>query len=192
MPAPRTPGEMIKVMVAKLEPRTGRSFEGWVEVARGSGIATHKALTEWLKGQGLNHNEAQWVAWGVTDPARLGAYEKPDELENELYSGKKAPLRPVYDRLMQVGKALGPDVTSFVCKTYTSLSVGTQFVVFAPRTNAAVDVELVLPPGWPGEGVEPFKSANPKFTHRIRVSSPERIDARVVDAMRAAMAHVRK
>lgn len=192
MPAPRTPQDMLKIVAAKLEPRTGRTFDQWVEVARGSGIATHKALTDWLKGQGLNHNEAQWVAWGVIDPGRVESYERPDDLENELYVGKKAHLRPVYDRLMEVGKALGADVKPNVCRTYASLAAGTQFVIFAPRTNSAVDVELALPPGWSGPGAEPFKSANPKFSHRIRVASPEAVDDRVVEALRAALAHARK
>ncbi len=185
MPPVRTPQDMLKIAFEKLTLRTGRDKDGWVEVARQSGISTHKALTDWLKvTHGLNHNEAQWVAWGVTDPTRLDQYERPADLVAELYSGKRAPMLPVYERLMAAGLALGPDVTSFVCKGYTSLSVGTQFVIFVPRVIGAVDVELVLPADSPVG--EPFTGSNPKFTRRIRLRSVDEVSPEVIAAMAQA------
>lgn len=189
MPPVRTPQDMLKIAIQKLAARTGRDMEGWVELARQSGIGTHKALTEWLKAtHGLNHNEAQWVAWGVTDPGRLEQYDRPDDLVAELYSGKREALRPIYERLMREGLALGPDVTSFVCKGYTSLSSGTQFAIFAPRVSGAVDVELALPAD--SELGEPFKSANPKFTRRLRVRALEEVGPELTAALARARAHI--
>lgn len=189
MPPVRTPHEMMLISMAKLEARSGRNLQAWTELARQSGITTHKALTEHMKSTyGLNHNEAQWIAWEITDPGRMQQYEKPADLVAELYVDKKAALRPIYDALMAAGLALGEDVTSFVCKGYTSLSSGTQFVIFAPRTNSAVDVELVLPEGH-GAG-EAFKSANPKFNRRIRVKSADEVPA-LLPALRDAHAFVR-
>lgn len=186
-----TPQDMFRKMLAAMEPKTGRTFEQWVEVARASGIATHKALAEHLKAaHGLNHNEAQWVAWEVVDPGRMAQYEKPKDMVDDLYSGKKAHLRPIYDRLLAEGLALGADVTHNVCRTYTSLAVGTQFAILNPRTNGGVDVELVLPAG--AEAGEPFKSSNPKFNRRLRVTSVDGVDGHVVAAMRAAADTVRR
>lgn len=187
MPPVRTPRDMLKIAMDKLAARTGRDMDGWVALARESGVGTHKALTEWLKAtHGLNHNEAQWVAWGVTDPGRMDQYERPDDLVDALYSGKKKPLRPIYERLMAVGLALGPDVTSFVCKGYTSLSAKTQFAIFAPRVNGAVDVELALPAD--SEVGEAFKSSNPKFTRRVRVHSVEEVGPSLIAALALAKA----
>lgn len=190
MPPVRTPAEMLKIAMTKTAARTGTDFDGWVEIARGSGIATHKALTQWLKdNHDLNHNEAQWVAWGVLDPGRMDQYDRPADLVAELYVDKKAHLRPIYDRLMETGLALGPEVTSFVCKGYTSLSSGTQFVIFAPRTNGAIDVELVLPEGHAAG--EALKSSNPKFNRRFRVKSLEDLSPDLNAAIAAARAYVR-
>ena len=190
MPAVRTPLEMMHIAMDKLSARTGKSMAEWVEIARATGITTHKALTEHMKStHGLNHNEAQWVAWEITDPGRMAQYDKPADLVADLYVGKKAALRPVYDALLAAGLALGDDVTSFVCKGYTSLSTGTQFVIFAPRTNSALDVELVLPEDYGGG--EPFKSSSPRFNRRFRLKSPDEVTGAVTAALAAARAHVR-
>lgn len=190
MPAVRTPLEMMQIAMERLGARTGKSMAEWVEIARATGISTHKALTEHMKStHGLNHNEAQWVAWEITDPGRMAQYDKPADLVAELYVGKKAALRPIYDAAMAAGLALGEDVTSFVCKGYTSLSSGTQFAIFAPRTNGALDVELVLPEGYPdGEG---FKGSNPKFNRRFRLKSPDEVSGAVIAALAVARATVR-
>jgi hypothetical protein len=187
---PLTPQDMLHKMCASIAERTGRSFEGWVELARAEGVQGHKLLTEHLKRtHGLNHNEAQWVAWEVTDPGRMASYDAPADLVDELYSGKKAPLRAVYERLLAAGLALGEDVTMNVCKTYTSLSAGTQFAILNPRTQSGVDVELALP----ADAVvgEPFTSSNPRFTRRLRVGTPDQVDATVIAALRAAAEGVR-
>ena len=189
---PLTPNDMLKIVFEKLQARTGKDFAAWVEIARADGPSTHKALTGWLKAtHGLNHNEAQWVAWGVTDPGRADAYDRPADLVAELYADKKSALRPTYDALMSMGLGLGPDVTSFVCKTYSSLSSGTQFAIFAPRTNSAIDVELVLPEGHGLAGVEPFKSSNPKFTARMRLRVGDPVGEHVRAALAAARTRVR-
>lgn len=189
---PLTPYDMLKIVVEKLGARTGRDYAAWVELARAAGPTTHKALTEWLKANhGLNHNEAQWVAWGVVDPGRLESYGRPDDLEAELYAGKKAALRPTYDALLAMGQGLGEDVRTTVCKTYTSLASGTQFVIFAPRTNGAIDVELVLPPEHGLAGVEAFSGSNPKFNGRIRVKAGEPVGEGIRAAVALAREHVR-
>jgi Domain of unknown function (DUF5655)/Domain of unknown function (DUF4287) len=178
MPAPRTPADMLQIMMAKLEPRTGRSFAQWVELAAGLGISGHRALTEALKTQhGLNHNEAQWVAWGVVDPDRITAYDRPADLVADLYSGKRAALRPLYEALMAAGHSIDPDVSHMVCKTYTSLSRRVQFAVIVPRNQTSIDVELALPAEQEGGRAQALKSTNPRFGIRIRLGAEDPVDA---------------
>jgi hypothetical protein len=186
-----TPQDMLHKMRASIADKTGRSFEAWVDLARAVGIDGHRALAEHLRqAYDLNYNEAQWIAWEVVDPGRIDRYDKPDDLVEGLYSGRRAHLRPLYDRLIEVGLALGADVTTNVCKTYTSLSAGTQFAILNPRTQAGVDLELVLPSD--ATVGEPFKSSNPKFTRRLRVSAVEQIDDALTAALREAADMVRR
>ncbi len=193
MARPLSPRDMLKIMMEKIGPKTGKTFPQWVEVARASGLDKHKALTDHMKKtHGLNHNEAQWVAWGVTDPSRIDQYDRPDDLVEELYSGKKGHLRPIYDALIRDGTALADDVDVVVCKTYSSLRNRAQFAVIVPRTQSAVDLELALPPGTEAAGrLEPLKSNNPKLTHRIRIRDLGDIDGEIHRALGLAADHVR-
>lgn len=193
MDRPNSPRDMLKIMMEKIVPKTGKTFPQWVEVARASGIDRHKALTDHMKKtHGLNHNEAQWVAWGVTDPTRVDQYDRPTDLVEDLYSGKKAHLRPIHDSLIDQGTALAGDVDVVVCKTYSSLRNRAQFAVINPRTQKAVDLELALPPGTEAAGrLETFKSNNPKLTHRIRIKDAGEIDGEVMAALGKAAEHVR-
>ena len=193
MARPKSPRDMLRIMMEKIEPKTGKSFAEWVEVARASGLDRHKALTVHLKTtHGLNHNEAQWVAWGVTDPTRVDQYERPTDLVEDLYAGKKGHLRPIYDALIERGTSLGADVDVVVCKTYSSLRYRAQFAVIVPRTLKAVDLELALPPGAEAAGrLEPLKSSNPKLTHRIRIKDLGEVDDEVMGALGKAATHIR-
>lgn len=188
-----SPREMMQRMMEKLPSATGRTFEDWVGLARGSGISKHKALTVWLKTEhGLNHNQAQWIAWGVTDPSRVDQYERPADLVDELYSGKKAALRPTYDALLAAGQGTGEDARVEICKTYSSVANRVQFAIINPRTIKQVDLELVLPEGTPETArLQRWAGGNPRFTHRFRIASPDEVDDEVRAALVRAAAFVR-
>lgn len=78
---------------------------------------------------------------------------------DELYVGKKAGLRPVYDKLIAEGQKMGKDVALVICKTYSSL-----------RSKS-----LYAPVG------------NPRFTHRIRIKDVSEVDAEVLTALQSAL-----
>ena len=188
-----TPQEMMAEMVAEIADKTGKTWQEWTEVARASGIDSHKALTVHLKTvHGLKHNQAQFLAWEITDPGRLESYSRPKDLVDELYSGKKAGLRPLYDAIFAAGKALGPDVEHNVCKTYSSLSTGRIFVMINPRTQKGVDVDLALPEGVTGKGLEAQKNSNPHFQHKVRVTELGQVDGELRRLMAEAAEYARK
>jgi hypothetical protein len=190
---PKSPGEMLEAMRINAEVKTGRTFEQWIALAKTSGLSKHMRIVNWLKSEhGCPHGYALWAAWGVTDPTRLSQYDAPDDLMDQLYSGKKAHLRPIHDRLIQAGLDLGGDVEMVACKTYGSLRNRAQFAMVNPRTLKAVDLELRLPPGTEAGGrLQAFKTSNPKFAHRIRISDPAEIDDEVLAVLRMAAEHVR-
>ena len=192
MAAPKSPQEMFQVMKGNIEEKTGESFEHWVDLARSAELDKFKALTTHMKqAHGLTHGYAQMVAWGVLDPDRLEAGNEDQGMVDALYAGKKAALRPIYETLMATRSDLGEGVDVVICKTYASLRTRAQFAILAPRTNRYVDLELAMPPGTAADDrLQPIKSSNPKFTHRIRISDPAEVDEGVIDALRKARSSV--
>ncbi len=188
-----TPREMLQKMIRELPTKTGKPFEQWVEVAKGSGLDKHKALTTWLKSEhGLNHFQAQWIAWGVTDPGRVDQYERPTDLVSDLYSGKKAALRPIYEALIQAAKEADDSSRVEVCKTYSSVANRAQFAIVNPRTQKLVDLELALPADTAETArLQAYKTSNPRFTRRIRIGDVAEIDDEVRAAIAAAASFVR-
>jgi hypothetical protein len=184
---------MFQTMQANIEEKTGKSFDQWVKLAKASGIGKFKALTDHMKIEhGMTHGYAQLVAWGVLDPARLGQGNEEEHLVDELYTGKKEGLRPIYDRLIAEGKKMGDDVSLVICKTYSSLRSKSLYATVVPKTNTSVDLELALPANPRaakelGDRLEPIKHSNPRFTHRIRIKDPGEIDAGVLAVMKAAL-----
>ncbi len=188
MPAPVSPQETFQIMIGNILKKTGKDFASWVRLAQDSEITKFKALTDYMKSSyGLTHGYAQLVAWGVLDPERLHVGLREPKFVEELYTGKKAHLRPIYERLISEGLKMGEDIELIICKTYSSLRSRSQFAIIAPRTNSYVDLELVLPEEYSGhEGLTPFKTSNPKFRHRIRIGAVEQIDEEVLSILRTA------
>ncbi len=108
----------------------------------------------------------------------------------QLYSGKKEHLRGAYEEVKREAMKLR-GVEEVVCKTYTSFRNRAQFAIAAPKTQKFLDLELAMPPGTKGGGrLEPIKSSNEKFTHRIRLETAKDVDKDVKAALKQAAAHV--
>ena len=85
-------------MVRNLRDKTGKTLEAWVDIARRSGAAKHKALVDWLKAkQGLTHGYANLIAHTALAADTPGDV---DDLVAAQYAGAKAALRPWYDTVM--------------------------------------------------------------------------------------------
>jgi len=188
----KSPGEMIRAVVDKMKGDTGKTFEQWIKVAQKNGPGKHMQLVQWLrKEHGLKHYQAHFIATEVMSPGKLFEYERPDDLLDQLYSGKKALLRPVYEAVRKAALDLG-GVEEVVCKTYTSYRNRAQFAIAAPKTQKFLDLELAMPPGTKATSrLEAIKSSNEKFTHRIRLAEAKDLDKEALAAMKQACEHVR-
>ncbi|HSS45230.1 MAG TPA: DUF4287 domain-containing protein, partial [Thermoanaerobaculia bacterium] len=96
---------MTQDWIARLPEKTGRTLEQWIDLVKTSGPSTEKQRRDWLKTKHkLGTNAAWWIAeraegrgLEASDPeAYLAAAEQYVE---EMFSGPKAALRPIYERL---------------------------------------------------------------------------------------------
>jgi Domain of unknown function (DUF5655) len=114
----------VHSVLSNLEARTGRSLEAWVTLARKEAPAEGKACNLWLKAHGLGTNQAALVAqrmsaepghaFNDTPEGYLAA--APGYVEAQ-YGGRKAALRPLFERIVTLVRGLGADVKVCPCET---------------------------------------------------------------------------
>ncbi|MDO4243230.1 MAG: DUF5655 domain-containing protein [Actinomyces sp.] len=144
---PMEPKDMVEAVTRTLAERTGRGLEEWValvEAAAGEGAldpGDPKAVRAWLKSE---HGLPQNSRWAVADAtARRHGWEPPTVAGHTeaMYSGRKAPLRPLHDAVVEAGLALG-GVEAQGRAGYIPLVRRTQFAAVGPGTYGRLRVGL--------------------------------------------------
>jgi hypothetical protein len=177
---------MVQKWITELKPKTGRSLEEWIALVKKEGPKDYQARRAWLKSKHkLGSNSAWWIAEradgkGGEEDSPEGYLATAVRYVEEQYSGRKAAMRPVFEQLLALGKALGPDVKACPCKTMVPLYRKHVFAQIKPTTNTRIDFGLCfttysgrLPKRLIDTGGLAKKD---RITHRIEVSSPDQID----------------
>jgi hypothetical protein len=103
------------------------------------------------------------------------------------YSGAKAHLRPIYDKLAAAAHQLGDDVEFGPRKTYVALHRGKQFAVIQPSTNSRVDLGLRLKDTPFTERLLPSTNVGGgSLTHKVALTTPDDVDEEVLAWLKAA------
>ncbi len=181
---------MMQKWIAELPDKTGRSLDQWIEFVRKSGPADEKARREWLKKEhGLGTNAAWWIAERAKPDAELGIAEDDPEsylkaagqYVEAMFAGAKAGLRPIYDRLLQLGLKLGKDVKACPCKTIVPLYRNHVFAEIKPTTRTRIDLGFALRDRKAtGRLIDTGGFAKKdRITHRIPITSVKEIDDEV-------------
>ena len=189
------PGVLMTMnWITTLKEKTGRPLEEWLALVRKSGPKTGKERREWLKKEyGLGTNTASWLAdqaegkgAETSDPeAYLRAAEQ--YVEN-MFSGPRASLRPVYDELLRVGFGTGKDVRACPCETIVPLYCNHVFAQIKPATRTRIDMGFAL-------GARKAKgrlidtggyAKKDRITHRIPIFTVADIDDQVKQWFRVA------
>ena len=101
-----------QTMIENLPARTGRTREEWFGVLDAAGLDRHAAAIAFLKSEhGVSHGYANLI---VTLHRSQGAVTTSSDLVDAQYAGRKAGLRPLYERLLTELTAFGDDVGSAV------------------------------------------------------------------------------
>lgn len=180
-----SPTDAVDSMIRNLEANTGRPLAEWIAVARQSGLAKHREILNHLKSDhGLTYGYANLVALRSLESGSAVVAE--DDLVAAQYAGAKTALRPLYDSLIDAVRGFGSDVEVAPKKTYVSLRRTKQFALVQPGAASRLDVGLNLRSTDAAGRLEPSGSFNSMVSHRVRVSSPEEIDAELVAWLRSA------
>lgn len=187
---------MMVKWVAELKEKTGRSLDEWVAFIREEGPPGEKERREWLKSEHkLGTNSAWWLTEraagkGGEEDTPEGYLRAAERYVEEMYAGKKAVLRPLYEKLLALGLAIGPEAKASPCKTMVPLYRNHVFAQIKPATNTRIDFGLcfkdykgklpkrLIPTGGAEKG--------DRITHRIAITAPADIDTEVKRWLKAA------
>ncbi len=136
----------LETQIKNIQVRSGKSLDELSAIVRKSGLTKHGEIRDMLKRDlGMGHGDANTLVHfvlksdGASAAAAKGA--STGDVLDEIYSGPKADLRPIHDKLMEgIGK-FGPFEIA-PKKGYISLRRKKQFAMIGPATQTRIDVGL--------------------------------------------------
>lgn len=176
----------VQAILANFEVKTGRTLEAWVDLVQRERPADPKA---WLKARGLGTNQAGFVLQRAGaapghafDDSPEGYLANAPRYVEAQYSGRKAALRPLFERVTALARRLGPEVRVCPCETIVPLY---RNHVFAEVKPFASRLDLGLALGDPGAVADPsgklkdtggFKKKD-RITHKLELVSETDLEA---------------
>ncbi len=175
---------MVEKWIGTLPEKTGRSLDEWMAFIKKSGPKDEKECRVWLKENfKLGTNTAWWLAeraqgkgWEEDSPE--GYLRQAEIYVEEMFSGAKAGLRPIYDALLNLGLSLGKDVKASPGKTIVPLYRNHVFAQLKPTTRTRLDLGLALGNMAVSERLIDTGgfAKKDRITHRIPIASLDEID----------------
>jgi hypothetical protein len=178
---------MVQKWIAELPEKTGRTLEEWLRLVKEEGPRTEAERRDWLKKQhGLGTNGAWWIAEraegkGTEENSPEGYLKAAAGWVEAMYAGPRAGLRPLHDRLLQLGRSLGPDVRVCPCQTIVPLYRNHVFAQIKPATRTRIDLGFALGDSKAtGRLIDTGGFAKKdRITHRIPITNLAEIDGEV-------------
>jgi hypothetical protein len=177
----------FQTQLDNIQKKTGKSLDQLADIIRKSGLSKHGEIRDYLKRElGLGHGDANALVHAVlqSDGQRAAEGRSEAQVLDEIYSGAKAHMRPIHEKLMkEINKFGGFEIAPK--KGYVSLRRKKQFVMIGPKTNARFEVGI--------NAQELRKNARlleqPKGSmcnYIVNVTDPQEVDAELVGWIKSA------
>ena len=185
---------MTQKWVGELKQKTGRSLEEWLKHIKKSGPKDEKDRRVWLKDEHrLGTNTAWWLAERSLGKGEETAdpdlyLQKAESDVDKMFSGGKAGLRPLYDKLLKVGLKTGKEAKACPRSTIVPLYRNHVFAQIKPTTQTRIDMGFALGDLKPtGRLIDTGGFAKKdRITHRIPITSAADIDDEVKHWLKVA------
>lgn len=186
-----TVDQAIDSQLRNIVEKHGKSLPEWMAIIAQSGKTKHNDIISFLKSDhGMSHGNANRLAL-VFRESQASTTEQPSESAPAdpiaaIYEGKKAPLKPVHDALVEAITQFGADIEIAPKKGYVSLRRKKQFAMIQPTTASRIDVGIILKGEPATERLESSAGFNDMFTHRVRVSTTADVDQQLTTWLKQA------
>ena len=134
----------MQTQLDNIQKKTGKSLDQLMAIARKSGLTKHGEIRDYLKRElGLGHGDANTLVHAIfqSEGQRAAEGRSTDQVLDEIYTGAKAHMRPIHEKLMKEIKQFG-EFEIAPKKGYVSLRRKRQFVMIGPKTNTRFEVGI--------------------------------------------------
>lgn len=177
----------LATQLANIEKRTGKSVAELTAIVKDSGLSKHGQMVAMLKTTlGMGHGDANTLVHVVRKSETPGATEElaSDQVLDGLYTGPKAALRPIHDRLLVAIGMFGV-FEEAPKKTYVSYRRKKQFAMIGPATKTQVEVGINV------KGLEATDRlqelpAGRMCNYKVRLSEVAEVNTELIDWIKAA------
>ena len=185
---------MTQKWVGELKQKTGRSLDEWLKHIKKAGPKDEKARRDWLKSEyGLGTNTCWWLAERADGKGEEAGdpdlyLKEAERYVEEMFSGGKSALRPIYDSLLKLGLKTGKEAKACPCQTIVPLYRKHVFAQIKPTTQTRIDLGFALGDMKPqGRLIDTGGFAKKdRITHRIPITSVKDIDDEVKHWLKVA------
>ena len=179
----------IATQLANIEKRSGKSLAELAAIIKASGLSKHGEIRDMLKRDlGLGHGDANTLTHHALQSdgqsAAAAAGQSADDVVAALYTGPKAELRPIHDKLMAEINKFG-EFEIAPKKTYVSLRRKKQFAMIGPATKTQVEVGLNIK-GLAGGDRLVEQPPNSMCNYKVRLSTVKEADAELIGWLKKA------
>ena len=183
-------------VIANMKSKTGRSLEEWVAFIEKHGPAGEAARREWLKREHeLGSNYVGYLAAASVgkgdDFSDADKYlEVAERYVEDMYAGPKAALRPMYDKLLEVGRGMAKDIKVCPCQTMVPFFREHVIAQIKPATKTRIDFGLALGKykgKLPKRLIDTGGAAKKdRITHKIELTALDQIDGELLQWLKVA------
>lgn len=173
----------VETQLNNIQTKTGKSLAELTALVQASGLNKHGEIREMLQRElGLGYGDANTLVHYTmqSDGERASAAKgaSVDDVVAEIYTGGKAGLRPIHDRLMAEITTFGP-FEIVPKKGYVSLRRKKQFAMIGPGTKTRVDVGMNVKGLAPADRLL-VQPAGSMCNYTVRVTDAQEVDAELV------------
>ena len=137
-----TVDKAIETQLNNIQTRAGKTLAQLTALVKKSGLTKHGEIRDWLKKElGLGHGDANtlthYVLKSDSAPTAKTTSAMTDDVLAGIYTGPKADLRPIHEKLMSAIQKFG-EFEIAPKKGYVSLRRKKQFAMIGPTTQLSL------------------------------------------------------
>lgn len=171
----------IETQLNNIQTKTGKNLKQLEAILKKSGLTKHGELRDMFKRDlGLGHGDANTLVHVLlgSHGAAQAEGKSDDAVMDDIYTGPKAALRPIHEKLMQAINKLG-EFEIAPKKGYVSLRRKKQFAMLGPATNTRFELGLNIKDSLTDERLTVVPQPG-MCQYKVKMTDAKEVDAMVI------------